>query len=141
MNSWRNGDTLVPARYVIDLVNTDRSFKAATKILDFGVQGQFRLVQGCGLERIPHIKRVCDFIVSMYERMPWYFKTDKEGNHTEEEAVHKQRAVKMLISMARDSHRPILEKYAGPSYFKNEFLRQEESAKILHELGIREVQR
>lgn len=140
MQSWRNGDTLVPARYVIDLVNSDRSFKAATKLLDFGPQGQFRLVQSCGVEQIPHIKTVCDFIVSMYERMPWYFKTDKNGNHTEEESVHKQRAVKMLISMARDPRRPILEKYAGPSYFRNHENRLREVEKIRGEIGIRGAQ-
>ncbi len=141
MTSRRANDTLVPARYIIDLVNRDRSFKAATLVLDFGPQGAFRLIQSAGgVDRIPHIKRVCDFIVSIWESSPWYFRTSQTGQYTDDEAACKKRAVNMLISMARDPRRPILEKYAGASYFRNHENRLREVDKIRGEIGIREAQ-
>lgn len=141
MTAQRNTDTLVPARYVIDLVNRDRSFKAATAILEFGPQGAFRLIQSAGgVERIPHIKKVCDFIVSIWEDRPWYFRTDNKGAYTDDDAVCKQRAVKMLIAMARDPRRPVLEKYAGKSYFRNHENRIREVEKVKGEIGIRGMQ-
>lgn len=110
---FRGKDTLVPSRRLIALVNNDSTFIEAQRHLDLFPQVAYKLVRDAGVARV---KQVTDFILSLALETP-YFQVDKFGKYDPSHEGQKDRARKMLINMAL-TNKPILEKYAGPSYFR-----------------------
>lgn len=109
----RGKDTLVPSRRLIALVNNDPTFIEAQRHLGLFPQVAYKLVRDGGVTRA---KQVTDFILSLALETP-YFQVDKYGQYDPSLEGQRDRARKMLINMAL-TNKPILEKYAGPSYFK-----------------------
>lgn len=106
-------DTLVPSRRLIALVNSDPTFVEASRHIGLFPQVAYKLVRDGGVARV---KQVTDFILSLVLETP-YFQVSKDGQYDPSIEGIRKRARNMLISMAL-SNRPILEKYAGPSYFR-----------------------
>lgn len=122
---WRESDTLVPARYLIALVNQNASFVYAARLVGFNPKGAYAEVsKACQHYRLEdavnHWARCCDFVASIMEDKPWYFFTDKAGNYSDVEHIVKGRSLGMLLSMGRRGPGKTLfvEKYAGPKYFE-----------------------
>lgn len=110
---FRGKDTLVPSRRLIALVNNDSTFIEAQRHLGLFPQVAYKLVRDAGVARV---KQVTDFILSLALETP-YFQVDKFGKYDPSHEGQRDRARKMLINIAL-TNKPILEKYAGPSYFK-----------------------
>lgn len=106
-------DTLVPSRRLISLVNNDPTFIEAQRYLGLYPQKLYTLVRDGGVARV---KQVTDFILSLALETP-YFQVDQDGQYDPSPEGMRDRARKMLINMAL-TDKPILDKYAGPSYFK-----------------------
>jgi queuine/archaeosine tRNA-ribosyltransferase len=73
------------------------------------------MIQEVGLERV---KRVTDFVLSIALETPSFFYVDREGRYDSSPEAVRERARKMLITMALNPSRPILEKYAGRHYWE-----------------------
>jgi hypothetical protein len=107
-------DTLVPSRRLMSLVNNDETFVFAQRYLGLFPQKAYTMIQDVGLERV---KRVTDFILSIVMESPSFFYVDKMGRYDASPEAIKERARKMLITIALNPKRPILDKYAGQYYW------------------------
>jgi hypothetical protein len=108
-------DTLVPSRRLMSLVNNDETFKMAQWHLGLFPQKAYTMIQEVGLERV---KRVTDFILSIALETPSFFYVDRSGQYNASPEAVRERARKMLITIALNPSRPILEKYAGQHYWE-----------------------
>ena len=108
-------DTLVPSRRLMSLVNNDETFVMAQRHLGLFPQKAYTMIQDAGLERV---KRVTDFILSIAIETPSFFYVDRQGQYNSSPEAVRERARKMLITIALNPSRPILEKYAGQYYWK-----------------------